>query len=701
MNFRLTPVKNLAGAMASLAVGSLVYLGCTTSTVTSSANPSPVKCQVAASAVSQTMTADGGVTAVQVSAQPECAWSAVADATWITQLKPTAGQGNGQVEVVVSPNVASGSRHGNVKINDSVVAIAQEGAPCQYIVTASNAPVAAAGGTLTVTVTTASGCAWTLESFPSWLSPASATTGTGSGSVAFSVAPNVSAARSGLVTVAGQTVTVNQSATTGCDAIVEPLSLVFAASGGALGLTITTPGACSWTVTSPVSWIALSPASGVGRGTVTLSAAANSGPPRTTTVTAAGEPVVVTQGSVNCGYTISPTSFLAPAAGGSSSVSVTTGTACSWTATPDASWITVTNGTSGSGNGLVSVSVAPNSGPARAGTIRIADQQFAVTQAAAPTCTFALSGTAQTLPATAGAGTSVAVTTASGCAWTVSSSAPWITITSASSATGSGVVSFSVTANTGAQRTGTLTIAGQTYTVTQVAPLTCTYSINPTSQAVGSGGGDGTAVAVTATAGCAWTAVSNAAWLTISSAAAGSGSGTVTFTAAPNTGAQRTGSADHRGANAHGDPVGTRSLQLLNQPDEPDGRRRRRFRQPGHRHHDGRLRLDRDEQRGLADDLLGGRGHRQWHGDVHRGVEYRSPAHRHADHRGANTHRDAVGTPSLQLLNQPDEPDGRRRRRFRQPGHRHHDGRLRLDRDEQRGLADDFLRGSPVPATAP
>jgi len=53
------------------------------------------------------------------------------------------------------------------------------------------------------------------------------------------------------------------------------------------------------------------------------------------------------------------------------------------------------------------------------------------------------------------------------CAWTAQSNAPWITITSGASGSGNGNVGFTVTANTGAQRVGTMTVAGQTVTVTQ------------------------------------------------------------------------------------------------------------------------------------------------------------------------------------------------------------------------------------------
>jgi len=53
-------------------------------------------------------------------------------------------------------------------------------------------------------------------------------------------------------------------------------------------------------------------------------------------------------------------------------------------------------------------------------------------------------------------------------AWTASSDVPWITITSATSGTGSAGVGYSVTANdTPIERIGTFNIAGKTFTVTQ------------------------------------------------------------------------------------------------------------------------------------------------------------------------------------------------------------------------------------------
>src|SRR5207247_9821692 len=101
-----------------------------------------------------------------------------------------------------------------------------------------------------------------------------------------------------------------------------------------------------------------------------------------------------------------------------------------------------------------------------------------------------------------------------------------ITITSGTSGSGNGTVYYSVTANTGTtSRSGTLTIAGQTFTVSQVAGASsCTYSISGSTASFGSAGGPAS-VSVTTGTGCAWKASSGAAWVTISSGSSGTGNG--------------------------------------------------------------------------------------------------------------------------------------------------------------------------------
>lgn len=95
-------------------------------------------------------------------------------------------------------------------------------------------------------------------------------------------------------------------------------------------------------------------------------------------------------------------------------------------------------------------------------------------------CTSSISPTSANVGAAAASGTVAVTTSASTCTWTAASGASWITITSGGGPfTGNGSVAYSVAANTGtAARSGTLTIAGQAFTVTQQASTSSTALAN-------------------------------------------------------------------------------------------------------------------------------------------------------------------------------------------------------------------------------
>ena len=61
---------------------------------------------------------------------------------------------------------------------------------------------------------------------------------------------------------------------------------------------------------------------------------------------------------------------------------VLTQSGCAWKAVSNAPWITIVQWPSGKGTGATQYQVAPNSGPARVGTITMAGKTFTVTQAA-------------------------------------------------------------------------------------------------------------------------------------------------------------------------------------------------------------------------------------------------------------------------------------------------------------------------------
>jgi BACON domain-containing protein len=87
-----------------------------------------------------------------------------------------------------------------------------------------------------------------------------------------------------------------------------------------------------------------------------------------------------------------------------------------------------------------------------------------------PTCSFSLSPSSQSFDSAGGTGTAAIQASSTSCSWTATSNDTWISITSAISGTGNGTVVFQVQPNmTRLARTGTLTIAGQTFTVNQGA----------------------------------------------------------------------------------------------------------------------------------------------------------------------------------------------------------------------------------------
>jgi len=264
-------------------------------------------------------------------------------------------------------------------------------------------------------------------------------------------------------------------------------SLPAAASNGNT-LTVTPTSSCgSWSAASPVNWIVITGGGGTGAGTVTYNVLANpNSGPRSATLTIAGQPLfTVTQAGQGCLLSLNPASASVGVNGGNFSLSVNlSGADCAWSVANTSSWAPITAASSGTGSGSVSYQVLSNqsSSVSRTGAITIttaagAQASFGITQAG-NTCNFSLPQSSAAFLSGGGSGTATVIATP-GCAWTAGNSgAPWVTITSGSGP-GNGSVSFTVSSTTFA-RTGQLTIAGQTFVITQSAPgnnVSCTAAV--------------------------------------------------------------------------------------------------------------------------------------------------------------------------------------------------------------------------------
>ncbi len=185
-----------------------------------------------------------------------------------------------------------------------------------------------------------------------------------------------------------------------------------------------------------------------------------------------------------CTYSISPGSSTHAAAGGGGTISVSTQSGCAWTASRNQSWVTITSGSNGNGSGNVNYSVAANTGDARAATITAAGKTHTLNQAAAP-CTFALGAYEVSIGASGGPG-SVQVTTMSNCNWTAASHSGWITLSSSTTGTGTGVVHFVADPNPyPAQRIGSVVIAGNTLSVVQGPNIPTNFSMSKSNPEIG------------------------------------------------------------------------------------------------------------------------------------------------------------------------------------------------------------------------
>jgi hypothetical protein len=340
----------------------------------------------------------------------------------------------------------------------------------------------------------------------------------------------------------------------------------FEAPGGAGTVTVQAARECTWSAAAQAAWIAITPPTeGQGDGTLRYSVQANpAGTPRNGAINLNGQLVEVSQRGAPCVFSVDPASPEIDASDTTFELQVRGPVGCTWSATTNASWLTIASAAQGSGPGVLRVRAAANSGEPRRGVVTVAGVAVEVLQVApgqspvpspgpAPGpvppdpqppagCAYTLSPQQAVVPSTGGEG-DFSVQTPSGCGWTALSDAPWLVITSPAAGTGGARITFRADANAGTTpRTGRITVGTAAFVVEQGAatepppppPPACTYTVEPLAASVGAGEETGT-VRVRASNGCAWTAVSGAGWLTVVSGASGSGNGEVQYRAAANT----------------------------------------------------------------------------------------------------------------------------------------------------------------------
>jgi Cohesin domain/Putative binding domain, N-terminal/Viral BACON domain len=462
-------------------------------------------CSFALSPLSFDVAPAGGSALVSITASGSaCSWTgSSSDGNLV--LSAASGTAPSQITATIAPNPGTTVRTLTATVGGQTLTATQSGNNCTFALSSSGANLSAAGGPGSVDVTTQHGCAWSTVTGPGWITLQSGSTGTGSGTLYYSVVSNATtAARSGNLVVAGQSFQLTQAALT-CDLSLDTSALVapFSSTGGTSTLGIdTSSSACPWLATSNAVWLTVTPASGSGPGSVNLTAAPNaSGFARSGRVTLGGAAVVVTQSAATCALTFRSSSATVSSAGGNGNVGLISAAGCAWTATSGVPWLSL-GSSSGTGSSDVSFAATANTTAApRTGAITLAGQTFAVTQAAAP-CAFILSLAGAQVPAAGTSGGTFALSTpTSGCSASAVSFASWVAASTTFSGQ-TGTVTYSVAANpSGAPRSGMIRVGGVSFTLTQAAPA-CSFTLAKGGEAFTQAGGAGTIIATASGRGC-------------------------------------------------------------------------------------------------------------------------------------------------------------------------------------------------------
>ena len=242
-------------ALAAVACAiAIATAGCGATATTTSVGPTPEKCGITLPSTTRAIGAPGGAVSINVSTEPECTWSVTTQANWIAGISPAFGQGPAQVTAQVAAN-AGPARSGAVLIEGIPFTVSQaEG--CSYVVDPLLHPFGTGGGASTVSVTTADGCSWGVTNPSQWVSITTAASGTGSGSVGFSVDANNGPERTATLTIAGRAVTISQAS--GCTySVVSPSTVLVDFAGGTRTADVRTGPGCRWTAVSHDPWIGI------------------------------------------------------------------------------------------------------------------------------------------------------------------------------------------------------------------------------------------------------------------------------------------------------------------------------------------------------------------------------------------------------------------------------------------------------------
>ncbi len=135
----------------------------------------------------------------------------------------------------------------------------------------------ASGGSGILEINAPEGCGWTASTANPFITFDSTPSGTGSGELNYTVAPNTGVSRTGLITVSDGFNTRNLQIQqgSGCPTSINQESMNFSASGGTGSVQVSAAANCTWNASANVNWILVTSATQSGNGLAAFTVAPN------------------------------------------------------------------------------------------------------------------------------------------------------------------------------------------------------------------------------------------------------------------------------------------------------------------------------------------------------------------------------------------------------------------------------------------
>lgn len=326
------------------------------------------KVEVSLSPSTIAFTSEGGEKEVALTSNGD--WQLEFDCDWVS-VEPASGKGDATLVVTVTPNSGEQARELQVKVitkdHEALLTVTQDIREMPFLsLNPNQINCDRLGGTFDVAV--ASNIEWKIPQLPEGIT-ASVEAGSGNATVSITISAleNDQSGREVSVVFSGGNLlvplTINQSASSTYDVLVDPTKLDFGYEGGTA--TVSVSCGSNWTAVADAEWISLSAASGDGNTTIeVIVAESDMLVPRSGSVTfnsavGSSASILVNQEAAPDPHflTVNPTDFFFGKEGGTQTFSI--GCDVEWSIETEDDWATP-SAFSGTGDATLTLTVEPN-----------------------------------------------------------------------------------------------------------------------------------------------------------------------------------------------------------------------------------------------------------------------------------------------------------------------------------------------------